>query len=362
MLTLDAGGTTFRFSATQGGRTIVTSPPVPTDAANLPRCLESLTHGFEDIRSRCPVPPVAISFAFPGPADYRAGIIGDLPNLPAFRGGVPLGPILSDHFRLPVFINNDGDLFAYGEALAGFLPDVNAQLAASGSRRRYRNLLGVTLGTGFGGGIVRDGKLFVGDTCGAGEIWLLRNKLDPAVNAEDGGCIRAVRRVYAEVAGIAPQAAPDPKAIGQIAHGALAGNRAAALEAYRRLGEVAGDAIAEVVTVIDGLVVIGGGLSKAGNLFMPALLGAMNDVYRKPAGPLPRLVQRSFDFDDPASRAEFLRSNERELPVPGRATGVPYDPMPRIAVGVSRLGTSEAIALGAYAFALEELDASAPAC
>lgn len=360
VLTLDAGGTTFRFSATQGGRTIVTSPPVPTDAADLSRCIGSLIRGFEDVRTRCPVPPVAISFAFPGPADYPAGIIGDLPNLPAFRGGVPLGPILGDHFQLPVFINNDGDLFAYGEALDGFLPEVNVQLAASGARRRYRNLLGVTLGTGFGGGVVRDGELFVGDTCGAGEIWLLRNKLDPTINAEDGGCIRAVRRVYAELAGMAAAAAPDPKAIEQIARGTIAGNRDAAIEAYRRLGEVAGDAIAEVVTVIDGLVVIGGGLSKAGNLFMPALLAAMNEVYRKPAGPLPRLVQRSFNFDDPGSRTEFLRSNERELPVPGRKAGVLYDPVPRIAVGVSRLGTSEAIALGAYAFALRKLDASAP--
>ena len=36
--------------------------------------------------------PVAISFAFPGPADYEHGVIGDLPNFPAFCGGVALGP------------------------------------------------------------------------------------------------------------------------------------------------------------------------------------------------------------------------------------------------------------------------------
>ena len=47
--------------------------------------------------------PVAISFAFPGPADYPNGIIGNLPNLTAFRGGVALGPMLEEKFQLPVF-------------------------------------------------------------------------------------------------------------------------------------------------------------------------------------------------------------------------------------------------------------------
>ena len=113
---------------------------------------------------------MAISFAFPGPADYPAGIIGDLPNLPAFRGGVALGPMLEAKFGLPVFINNDGDLFAYGEATAGFLPWVNDQLAQAGSPRRFENLVGVTLGTGFGGGIVRRGELLTGDNSMAAEI------------------------------------------------------------------------------------------------------------------------------------------------------------------------------------------------
>ena len=49
-------------------------------------------------------------------ADYAHGIIGDLPNFPGFRGGVALGPYLEHVFGIPVFINNDGNLFAYGEA------------------------------------------------------------------------------------------------------------------------------------------------------------------------------------------------------------------------------------------------------
>ena len=82
----------------------------------------------------CPEKPVAISFAFPGPADYPNGIIGGyLPNFPSFREGVALGPFLEAKFGIPVYINNDGDLFAYGEALGGALPEVNARLEALGS-------------------------------------------------------------------------------------------------------------------------------------------------------------------------------------------------------------------------------------
>ena len=91
-----------------------------------------MVEGFKAIQAGLPEAPVAISFAFPGPADYQAGIIGDLPNFPSFRGGVALGPFLEDIFGIPVFINNDGSLFAYGEALTGVLPEINRRLRGGG--------------------------------------------------------------------------------------------------------------------------------------------------------------------------------------------------------------------------------------
>ena len=125
VMTLDAGGTSFRFSALRGDQPVTDVIVMPSNADDRGRCLATLVEGFTRTRQQCPEPPVALSFAFPGPADYPNGIIGDLPNLPAFRGGVALGPMLRDRFDLPVFINNDGDLFAYGEAIAGLLPWVN---------------------------------------------------------------------------------------------------------------------------------------------------------------------------------------------------------------------------------------------
>jgi glucokinase len=194
VMTLDAGGTNFVFSAMQGNRPVVESFSLPSNASNLERSLATLLEGFRRVESQLPHKPAAISFAFPAPADYFNGIIVGPRNLPAYRE-VAVGPMLEDAFGLPTFINNDGDLFAYGEATAGFLPYVNGLLKKAGSPKRYRNLFGVTLGTGLGGGIVRDGELFTGDNSVAGEIWIIRHKLERDTNAEEGASIRAVRRV-----------------------------------------------------------------------------------------------------------------------------------------------------------------------
>lgn len=361
VMTLDAGGTSFRFSACRSQQAITDFVILPTLGDDLPRCLANLIEGFTRIRALCPQPPVAISFAFPGPADYPAGIIGDLQNIPSFRGGVALGPMLAAHFNLPVFINNDGDLFTYGEAIAGLLPHTNAQLAKAGSPRRYHNLIGLTLGTGFGGGLVRRGELFVGDNSMAAEVWLFRHKLEPETNVEEGISIRAIRRTYAERAGIPFSASPDPRDIAAIAEGQLAGNQLAATEAYRRLGEVTGDALALTLNLVDGLAVIGGGLSAAASLFLPALVKELNGSYTAPDGrPFRRLVQQIFNLEDAEQRAAFLHGSVRTLAVPGTNHTIAYDPRARIGVGLSRLGTSEAISIGAYAYALQQLDSKKP--
>jgi glucokinase len=357
VMTLDAGGTNFRFSATRGGKPIMETVRLPSDADNLEKCLANLVEGFTRVQAASPEPPVAISFAFPGPADYPAGIIGDLPNLPAFRGGIALGPMLEEKFSMPTFINNDGDLFVYGEAIAGFLPYVNGLLERAGSPKRFKNLFGVTLGTGFGGGIVRNGDLFIGDNSMAGEVWLLRNKLDPGMNAEEGSCIRAVGRVYAQLSGIPFEQAPEPKEIFEIGMGDRTGNKQAALEAFRRLGEVAGDAIGNALTLLDSLAVVGGGVSGAWPLFLPALVDELNSDYTGPKGNrFRRLASAAFNLEDPLQMETFLKGKSREITVPGSTRRINYDPLQRLGIGMSRLGTSEAIAIGAYAFALRRLD------
>ncbi|HXK10715.1 MAG TPA: ROK family protein [Vicinamibacteria bacterium] len=358
VLALDAGGTNFVFSAVRGEREVVEPVTLPSNAHDLELCLETIVEGFAKVKERAPAAPSAISFAFPGPADYPAGIIGSLGNLPAFKeGGVALGPMLADRFGIPVFLNNDGDLFAFGEATLGLLPWVNALLTEGRSPKRFRNLFGATFGTGFGGGIVRDGRLWIGDNSAGGEIWLLRDKLDPRRNVEESVSIRAVRRVYAREAGIALEAAPDPKEIFAIGKGEKPGPRAAAVEAFRRMGEAAGDALASVVTLVDGVVAIGGGLTGAAELFLPALVAEMNGAFETPSGEVPRLEVKAFNLEDPAEREGFVKGAASEVAVPGSGRKAAYDPLKRVGVGLSRLGTSRATALGAYAFALSALDA-----
>ena len=355
VLTLDAGGTNFVFSAIRGNEEIVTPIAKPSNAHDLDLCLATIVSGFEEVISKLKVTPVAISFAFPGPADYPNGIIGDLGNLPAFRGGIALGPMLDEKFGMPVFINNDGDLFAYGEAIAGLLPDINEKLEKAGSPKRFKNLVGITLGTGFGAGIVRDGELLIGDNSGAGEVWLLRNKLHPEMNMEESISIRAIQRVYSRVSGDSSEL--TPKDIFDIATGDKDGDAKAAKEAFSTIGESLGDAISHLVTLIDGVVVIGGGLSGAYSLIFPAMFDEMNGTYVNFNGDTyRRLVQQPFDFENKDELKQFLKGNSKEITVPGSDKKVQYDSLSRTGVGISKLGASKAISIGAYAFALNALD------
>lgn len=354
VMTLDAGGTNLVFSAIRGGKEIVSPVTLSAASNSLDICLNHITEGFNVIRAVLPEAPVAISFAFPGPADYAAGIIGDLPNFPSFRGGVALGPYLQDTFGIPVFINNDGNLFAYGEALSGALPELNRKLEAAGSIRRYKNLLGVTLGTGFGAGVVLDGNLLLGDNGAGGDVWCLRNKKYPQYIAEESVSIRAVKRVYAAHSG--DTSALTPKDIFDIAEGLRQGSRDAAIRSFAELGEMAGDAIASAITLIDGIVVIGGGLAGASKYILPSLLAELNSSLGMMDGSLfSRLQMKAFNLEDEDQFTAFAKGEAVKVAIPGTDRLIDYDPFKRFGVMVSKQGTSRSVAMGAYVYALNHL-------
>ena len=355
VMTLDAGGTNFVFSAIRGCQEIV--EPIRMDAVNddVERCLGVLVDGFRKVESMLDEKPVAISFAFPGPADYSAGVIGDLPNFPCFRGGVAMGPFLSGTFGIPVFINNDGNLFAYGEALAGKLPELNSALKAAGSTKTYSNLIGVTLGTGFGGGVVIDGRLLSGDNGCGGDVWLMRNALHPGKIAEESVSIRAVRRVYGE---LAPEDNRNltPKDIFDIAEGNAEGNRMAAIGAFEELGRVAGDAIVHALDIVDGIVVVGGGLSGAASYILPAMVREMERDFSTFGGASFHCLQQEvLNLETEKGMARFLEDDSTLVEVPGTGEKVRYNHRKKIGVALTGIGTSRAISLGAYAFALSHV-------
>jgi glucokinase len=357
VLTLDAGGTNFVFSAMQGGAFITEPIKMQSNAHDLKLCLDSIVSGFTSVKSRLKEEPVAISFAFPGPADYPRGIIGDLPNLPAFRGGIALGAYLERKFNIPVFINNDGNLFAYGEAMAGILPQINSALEKSGSSRRHHNLIGITLGTGFGVGLVANQQLIVGDNSNGGEGWLLRDVINPSRFIEHHMSAFALRREYASLAGIDTVNAPDPFGIYQIAAGEKEGNKNAAITVYENFGTVLGEGIATMLTLMDGVVVIGGGVTGASQYFYPAMMRQLHSHYEMDKGDkLNRLIMKVFDWDNNSERNEFLKGQSRTITIPESSETIVYDPLARTVVAKSALGASDAIAIGSYMFALNAID------
>ena len=84
----------------------------------------------------------------------------------------------------------------------------------------------------------------------------------------------------------------------------------------------------------------------------------MNVTYEVNGQHYRRLVPRAFNAEDPDQLATLIRGDVRELAVPVSGRTVKYDPLQRTLVGISRLGTSNAIAIGAYCFALSRLDGS----
>src|SRR5215471_14130089 len=97
----------------------------------------------------------AVGIGAPGPIDFETGYIVESANLK--MENFPLGPRLEEAFGCPTTVDNDVNAGTYGEFRAG---------AARGSR----DVLGVFIGTGIGGGLVLNGKLYHGFTKNAGEV------------------------------------------------------------------------------------------------------------------------------------------------------------------------------------------------
>jgi len=98
---------------------------------------------------------IGIGIGIPGLVNVEEGIVLGLSNIPAFQH-VELKKFLTNRFDKPIFINNDANCFALG-------------VYKFGVGRKYKNLVGITLGTGVGGGIVINGHLYSGVNSAAGE-------------------------------------------------------------------------------------------------------------------------------------------------------------------------------------------------
>ncbi|HAK93805.1 MAG TPA: hypothetical protein DCM87_02030 [Planctomycetes bacterium] len=347
ILTLDAGGTNFVFNAIKGSGLVLDAGVVlPAEGRDLPRSLANLIRGFREVgeRTRGLGPPAAASFAFPGPADYRAGVIGELENMPAYGGAVPLAAVLREALGVPVFINNDGDLFACGAARYGELRELDGELRARGSARRLTSLAGMTIGTGWGCGFVADGVMFIGSSSTGMEIgacpYIDGRAIEETVSA--GGLVRLFREELGPTPFPFDADEPGlPERIAALARGGRGAAAPAAERAFRRLGEALAFGLNWAIDLLDpDLVVIGGGLAGAWDLTAPRALACARSAHVSGRA---RGYKRLFDLGDEVEREEFLRDETSVME--GKKTGIAR----------SRLGTAEAIMRGAYDFALRAL-------
>ena len=204
--------------------------------------------------------------------------------------------------------------------------------------------------------MVLDGRLLRGDNGCGGDVWLMRNVHNPALIAEESVSIRAVKRVYHEEAP-ADGRELSPKEIFDIAEGKLEGNADAARTAFERLGVAAAEAVIHALDIVDGIVVIGGGLSGAAKYIVPAMVGAMGKNRLTLSGvSIPCLQMQVEDLTSPEGMQAFLEDRSTLVRVPGTGREVRYCSEKKTGVAVSRIGTGRAVALGAYAYALSEID------
>lgn len=150
---IDLGGTNMRAGLVKEGiivdKEIVPCPSLATEEEVL-LCLERLIH-----RVMCQEVE-GIGVGVPSVVDADEGIVYNVTNIPSWKE-VPLKRMLEKRFSVPVCINNDSNCFALGEKRFG-------------EGRAYRNMVGITIGTGIGAGIIIDDRLYGGRNTGAGEI------------------------------------------------------------------------------------------------------------------------------------------------------------------------------------------------
>lgn len=155
-LGIDLGATKIHIGVVLNSE-VIEEITVPTEAmATKEKIIGNLMSGIKELKNS---DFYGIGIGVPGLVDEEKGIIYDLNNIPAWKE-VHLKKDLEDHFNKPVRITNDANVFAMGVKFFG-------------RGGPYKNLVGVTLGSGLGTGMIINHKLYSGTYSSAGELGLL---------------------------------------------------------------------------------------------------------------------------------------------------------------------------------------------
>ncbi|HLA66257.1 MAG TPA: ROK family protein [Acidimicrobiia bacterium] len=256
---LDLGGTAVKaaFVHTAGGIVVGRTHTSDTPRTGSPQQLiEALVEAAHRVAGDDEA--IAVGVGVPGQFSDATGRLRALPNVPGPWEGFPLRDLLATELGLPIHLVNDAQAFTLAETTLG---------AAVGRQ----TVLGMTLGTGIGGGICIAGRIHRGAHGTAGEIGHQVIVADgPPCGCGRHGCLESVAKsaVLAFLAGTPTAAevfdaveAGDPKAI----------------EALKTVTGYLGMGLANVVAVLDpDVIVIGGGLAQAGDLLLDPLRAALH--------------------------------------------------------------------------------------
>jgi glucokinase len=248
---IDLGGTAiklgrFRKDGTCLQSLSVATPQPATPTAVVDAMVEAITQLNSDRKT------VAIGVGTPGPTDATGRIAKVAINLTGWHD-VPLAEMLEAKMGYPTVIANDANCAGLGEAWLG-------------AGRRFRNLILLTLGTGVGGAIILDSKLFTGHQGAAGELGLITLNPDgPMCNSGNQGSLEQ----YVSVQAIRRRTGKEPAEFGVMAK---EGNPLA-LEFWESYGRDLGTGLASLIYILTPeAIVIGGGVSASAEFFFPAAL------------------------------------------------------------------------------------------
>ena len=188
----------------------------------------------------------SIGIGVPSMVDISEGIVYEVHNIPSWRE-VHLKKIIEAKFNVPVQINNDVNCFALGEKYYG-------------KGKNYKNMVGLALGTGLGGGIIIDGKLYSGKHGGAGEFGLMKYKDHNYEYYCSGQFFREVYNMNGEdVLEKAEQ------------------NFSEAISIFEEFGEHIGNLIKSIMYALNPeLIILGGSVSSAFEFFKDSMLEGIN--------------------------------------------------------------------------------------
>lgn len=228
---VDLGGTNIRAGRVKEG-TIeeMIEVPTPDNPQTAQETIDKLINAIqaiftEDIQ--------AIGIGVPSVVDRKRGIVYNVVNIPHWDE-VPLKEILEKHFSVPVCVDNDANCFALGERWYG-------------AGREFENFVGLTLGTGLGGGIIQQGHLLDDANCGAGEFGMIPYKDQILEYYCSGSFFQNVYRVN-----------------GKEMYRRAQNGDSYALAAYEQLGYHIAQAIQIVMYAVDPeMIVLGGSVATA---------------------------------------------------------------------------------------------------